>query len=122
MAVGIFIGFDKQLEEREFNELADYQAAVDGYIEAVGLFDDGTTMFVNEEYLLHMEAKHFNSIASDVAGLGGRPDLMLQQPILGNVVVVGGPDDEGETTDVTDKARRAIAKVAGEAGGTWTSV
>ena len=110
---GIAIYPDKRVEEVEVAELGDYQAIVDGYIEAVNL-KSGDTMYVNEEYWYKFTPEDRNSIAMDVAGLGGRPDLMLNG-ILGPVVVLGPIDDEGYDTDITDQARRWIERVRREA-------
>ena len=44
----------------------------------------------------------------------------LFDPILGPVLIVGPVDIIGDTTDVTDKARRVVKKVAREAGATMT--
>jgi len=114
MAKGIFIGSDKTLRVQDFDYSA-LSAAVEGLIEPIEL-SDGSTMYVNEEYLYTFGADRFNSIAGDVCGLGGQPHFMLRQPILGNVVVVGPLDDEGDDTDVTDAARGWIVRVAREAG------
>lgn len=110
---GIAIYPDKRVEEVEVFLLEDYQAIVNGYIEAVGL-KSGDTMYVNEEYWYRFGPTDLNSIAMDVAGLGGRPDLMLNG-ILGPVVVLGPLDDEGNDTDISDQARRWIKRVAREA-------
>lgn len=108
----IVITSDKVVSEREIEGLAAMQAIVEGLIEPVDL-SDGSTMFVNEEFA-YMPNLRFNSIASDVAGLGGRGDLMIRG-IAGNVFIAGPPDDDGNTTDVTDKARRWVRRVAREA-------
>jgi hypothetical protein len=114
MTKAIAIYPDKRVEEIEVSELADYQAIVLGLIEAVGLAD-GSTMYVNEEFLLgQFGPEDFNSIASDVCGLAGRPDLMLSG-ILGPVLVTGPIDDEGYDTDITEMARRWIHRVRREA-------
>lgn len=64
MVSGIVIpaAAESSLEEREFANLEDYQAAVGGWIEAVDLPSFGVTICVNEEGLLrHLP---FNSRAS----------------------------------------------------------
>ena len=110
----IQITSDKQTNELTVSEYQDYNDAVEGWIEAVDLPRIDAVMWVNEEFLLIFGAERFNSIASDVCGLGGRPDLMLHG-VLGNVLVTGPTDGAGESTDITDKARRAIERVAREA-------
>lgn len=111
---GIIIRADKTLTDVEVGDLASYQAAVEGNIEAVTL-SDGTTMYVNEEYRYQFGPEAFNSVASDVCGLGGRLDIMLHGGILGPVLVVGPVDDDGYDTDITDRARRWIRRVHREA-------
>lgn len=110
---------DKRVIDRTIDGLADMQAIVEGYIEPVRL-SDGSTLWVNEEFRLgQFGPGDFNSVASDVAGLGGRPDLMLTG-ILGNTFLTGPTDPEGNGTDVTDTARRWVERVGNEAGATWT--
>lgn len=108
---GLVITTDKVVTDRDFASLKDFQKVVEGYIEPVTL-RDGSTMYVNEEFLYANVA--FNSIASDVCGLGGLPHLMLSG-IKGNVVIVGPVDNEGWDTDVTEQARRWVRRVAREA-------
>lgn len=115
---GLVIRPDKTITDTTFSSLSDYQTAIGGYIEAVVL-RDGTTMFVDEEFLLKgYGPEDLNSIATDVAGLGGRPDLLLSG-ILGPVVVVGPVDNQGNETDITPQARRWIERVMREAGGRY---
>lgn len=110
---GIAIYPDKRVEEVTIGSYKDYQQIVQGYIEPVTL-SDGSTMYVNEEFLYSFGPDAFNSIASDVAGLGGRQDLMLTG-ILGPVVIVGPLSRSGYSTDVTDTARRWVQRVKREA-------
>jgi hypothetical protein len=118
---GIKITTDKKLSNVVIHSLADYQAIVGGYIEAVDLHPaqgrpagaDGSTIFVNEEGKIH--GLEFNSIASDLA----LPWLMPWDSIVGDVVVVGPVDGRGEMTDVTEWAARRVRLVASEAGGEW---
>lgn len=98
--------------ESEISSLNDAQGIVGGLIEAVDL--KFGTMYVNEEYLYRYGPTDYNGIASDVAGLGGRPDLMLTG-ILGPVYITGPVDREGWDTDVTVTARQAVRRVAREA-------
>lgn len=113
MTKGIYISPDKAVEERDFSGLKSLQEAVKGYIEAVTL-SDGSVMWVNEEYWYSFGPEDFNSIAGDVAGLGGRPDLMLSG-ILGPVVIQGPADHDGNTLGPTDLARRWVHRVRREA-------
>jgi hypothetical protein len=111
---GIAIYPDKRVAEVELSDLADYQGIVEGWIEAVTLVD-GSTLYCNEEYRYKFGPHEVNWIASDVASLGGRPHFLFD-PILGPVVIVGPPDDEGYDTDITDDARRWVRRVGREAG------
>lgn len=111
---------DKRVIDRTIDGLADMQAIVGGYIEAVRL-SDGSTLWVNEEFRLgQFGPDDFNSVASDVAGLGGRPDLLLGG-ILGDTFLTGPTDAEGNETDYTDTARRWVERVGREAGVVWTA-
>lgn len=123
----IVINHDKQLAVKELPDLTAMQAVVGGLIEAVdlrfrgrGSDSEAATMWVNEEYLIHFGPTEFNSIASDVCGLGGRPDFMFRIPILGNAFLTGGTDVEGNTLDVGVRGERAVRRVAREAGGVWS--
>lgn len=98
MVKGIFVPVDESepLEQREFATLEDYQAAVDGWIEAVDVPSLGITMYVNEEGVL----RHllFNSRASFLwwFHVPGAHQAML----VGNAVIVGALNENGDSTDV----------------------
>lgn len=112
--LGIVIRPDKTVEEVAIRGYSDLQDAVQGLIEPVTL-RDGSTMYVNEEFRLgQFGPEDFNSIASDLAGLGGRVDLLILG-ILGPVVVVGPVNAVGEDTDITTQARKWIKRVHAEA-------
>jgi hypothetical protein len=108
--VGLRITADGGLSEIKLKELEDYQQAVGGLIEPVTL-KDGGTMYVNEEFLYNGSGP--NWFASDVAGVGGCPQFLLN-PIRGDVVLVGPVDDEGYDTDVQDSTRAMVQRVATE--------
>lgn len=116
--IGIIINPDKTLEERDFTSLKAKQEVVKGLIEPISLTGDHT-LWINEEFRYLFNNTDFNSIATDVCGLAGRPDIMLRDPILGPVILVGPPDHKGNDTDVTDEARNWVRRVAREAGGKW---
>jgi len=101
MVKGIYIPADdsEALEIRELEKLEDYQAAVDGWIEAVDVPSLGVTIYVNEEGLLrHLP---FNPRASFLwwYHVPGAHQAML----VGDVVIVGPPDDNGDGTDVPEE-------------------
>lgn len=98
MVKGIYVPVDEteSLEQREFATLDDYQVAVDGWIEAVDVPGLGITVYVNEEGLLrHLP---FNSRVSFLwwYHVPGAHQAML----VGNAVIVGLPDENGDSTDV----------------------
>jgi len=113
MTRAIAIYPDKRVLDVEVDGLDDMQALVEGKIQPVDLTFG--SMYVNDEYLFQFTADDFNSIGSDVAGLGGRADLMLSG-IRGPVFLVGPVDSNGYETDVTDDGRKAVRKVGLEAG------
>lgn len=102
---------DNRVVEQTVDSLGDLQEIVGGLIQPVDLAD-GSTMYVNEEFLYTFGPEDSNWIASDVAGIfGGRYDLMLTG-IRGPVVVVGPVDKDGYHIDVTEQARRKIRRSA----------
>ncbi len=108
---GLAIYPDRGYEEVEVKELDDYQGIVGGMIEAVELIG-GSTMYVNEEFLLGQfgPADH-NVLASRVAELGGRPDLNGVPGILGPVLLVGPVDGDGNDTDLGVRMREMVMAV-----------
>ena len=98
MVKGIYVPVDETepLEQREFATLDDYQTAVDGWIEAVEIPSLGITIYVNEEGLLRRLP--FNPRASFLwwFHVPGAHQAML----VGNAVIVGALDENGESTDV----------------------
>lgn len=98
MSKGIYVPVDETepLEQREFATLDDYQTAVDGWIEAVEIPSLGITIYVNEEGLLR--SLPFNPRASFLwwFHVPGAHQAML----VGNAVIVGALDENGESTDV----------------------
>lgn len=98
MVKGIYVPIDESepLELREFATFDDCQAAVDGWIEAVDVPSLGVTIYVNEEGLLrHLP---FNPRASFLwwFHVPGAHQAM----IVGNAVIVGLPDENGDSTDM----------------------
>lgn len=108
----LVIGRNKTVTETDLQDYPAMRDAVGGLIEPVDLTFG--TLWVNEEFLYSFGPEDFNSISSDVCGLGGRADLMLTG-ILGDCFLTGGTDDQGETLDVTEAGRRAVQRVAREA-------
>lgn len=107
MVRGIYVPSDvnARLAARELNNLKDYQQAVDGWIEAVDVPDLGVTIYVNEEGLLrHFD---FNSRAT-FRWWHYVPAARQQAMLVGNAVIVGMPDKNGESTDVPEAAFRLL--------------
>lgn len=91
---------DNRVEvEQDTNEFVSYATlsnAVGGYIEAVSL-PNGLTLWVNEEGKLN--GLPVNEYATRLfTSAFGAVDI-----IVGNAIVTGGADDEGETLGLTDK-------------------
>ncbi|WP_301540648.1 DUF3846 domain-containing protein [Glutamicibacter halophytocola] len=109
MVKGIYIPVDESLpiELREFNGLEDYMNAVDGLIEAVDIDRPDATMFVNEEGKIHgLDVNRRACLLlwvhnSRYRGLGS---------IEGNVVLVGQPDDEGNTLSVPEELEALLLR------------
>mgnify|MGYP003110851895 CR=1 FL=1 len=87
----VVVNADTSIEVKHVHDgLEDYQAIVDGYIEAVDFTWNGRRMsaYINEEGLIH--GLPINPMLSLITGV----------PVLcGNGVIVGAPDSEGNTTD-----------------------
>lgn len=112
---GIKITSNGQVSVLEDMKYEDMSEAVEGWIECVHLPNINADLWVNEEFTYKFGPERINTFAMDLCGLGGRVDLLLSG-ILGNVLVSGPVDDEGNTTDVTEEARRAIHRIAIERG------
>lgn len=99
MVKGIVVPHDGEasLELREFSEFGDYQQVVGGWIEAVSIPSLGVTVYVNEEGLL----QHL-PLNSRVTFLWWFhvPESRQRAMLVGNAVIVGAPDADGNTTDV----------------------
>ncbi len=99
MVSGLIIPADgeRPIEEREFAQLEDYQAAVGGWIEAVDLPSIGVTIYVNEGGLIRQLP--FNSRASFLWWYHV-PEARQKAMLVGDAVMVGMPDRRGDSTDL----------------------
>ena len=101
MPWGIFIPADEAapLEFRLFGQYTDYQEAVGGTFQSINLGAYDATYFVNEEGKnIHLP---LNRRATLALWLHNRA-FMNADVIAGDIVIVGPPDDEGDTQDVPD--------------------
>ena len=107
VTAGILVPSDTaaSLELRKFDGLADYQAAVGGWVEAVTIPSLGITIYVNEEGL----PKHlpFNARATFLWA-HHVPEVRLNAMVVGDAVIVGLPNEAGEDTDVPERVRELL--------------
>jgi len=101
MVKGLVVPVDPELpmEVREFQKLEDYQSVVGGWIEAVDVPPLGITMYVNEEGLLRKLP--FNSRATFLWWYEV-PRVRHQAKLVGDAVLVGLPDPDGESTSIPE--------------------
>ena len=101
---GLFISTTGNAVKATFDDLADYQQAVGGYIEAVDIKVAGheATIYLNEE------GKMFDlPLNRSVTRLAtGR--IFEGDYIAGDVVIVGGVDSEGDTLSLHPDAQAFI--------------
>lgn len=101
MPRGIIIPANESLpcEVREFDGLADYQEAVGGFIEPVDLPRIEATLYVNEEGVIR--DLPFN-VRATVMRWFWMPDTPARSTTVGDAVLIGLPDEEGDTTDIPE--------------------
>jgi hypothetical protein len=84
---------------REFECLEDYQSAVGGYIQPLDIERLGLTIYINEEgRLQHLEP---NPRATYLWWYHA-PESRQAAVLVGDAVLIGQPDAEGESTDLPD--------------------
>lgn len=102
MAKGIRITWDGFYSDFEYSTIHELQDGVGGYFEAINLISiDGErmgTMWVNE-----MGHGLINTPASAISFIFGGAST-----ILGNVVVMGATDEDGNDTDINEGVRQII--------------
>ena len=89
MAQGIIIRTNGTVEGQDFNGLSDYQSVVGGLITSIFAVNGDIEGYANDEGLLL--GLPLNPVAS----------ILFGQYLVGNVVIIGAPDDEGKDTDAT---------------------
>lgn len=113
--VGIIIRADKTVSFRTVESLRDMQMIVGGLIEPITL-SEGSSMYVNEEGIIH--GLPFNSIASDLLIMHARGtwhSAVGLPEVLGDVIVVGPLDGDGNDTHVTPQVHKQVRKIGVEA-------
>lgn len=107
---GVVIRPDCTYDEVILNDLTDYQKAVDGFIEAVHLYNyDGEEVacgYVNENGL--GKRLPLNPLGSAISFLFGNTPYLA-----GNVVIVGKSDDNGNDTDIPEFLFKLTENVCG---------
>ena len=101
MPTGIYFPVDDEqaVSWQEYETLQDYQSAVGGYIEAIGVGLEGMSFFAHDEAkLIGLEV---NRRATLFWWLH-MPPARHRDFLSGNVVLVGPTDQDGETLDVPD--------------------
>ena len=101
MTEGIYLPADElaPLEVREFADFIDYQAAVGGLFDVVDLPDLAATIYVNDEGLFI--GLPMNARATYLWWLCV-PAALNNAFLVGDAVIIGMPDDEGNDTNLPD--------------------
>jgi hypothetical protein len=111
MPKGAVLYPDGTYEEKDFNGLKDMQGAVNGLIEIVHMYDyygdEVLTGYVNEEGILL--GLPLNTVASALSFMFGNNPMML-----GNMIVLGKDDGEGNDTDIPQDILAFIKKVCAD--------
>jgi hypothetical protein len=99
MAIGIVIPVDQAqpMRAQVFVALADYTAAVDGWIEAVEIPSLDVLLYVDEEGLVRR--RRFNPRASALWSMHV-PGVSSEASLFGDAVLVGIPNSSGDEVDV----------------------
>lgn len=107
MVTGVIIpaDIDSALRVQEFHDLRDYQTAVGGLIEAIDLDNPPMSLFANDEAKLI--GLPINQRASALWWLHV-PAVYGIDFLSGDVVLIGRPDEEGETQSAPDEFVRLL--------------
>lgn len=102
MVKGLLVPVDPTapIETRELIQLDDYRAAVGGRIEPVDVPPLGTTIYVNEEGLIRQMP--LNPRATFLWWFYV-PAARQKAMLVGDALLVGMPDQRGDSTDVPDE-------------------
>lgn len=77
-----------------------FRKIIGGYLEVIQLPVAQLCAFIDEEGKIH--GKQFNPVASMMALAGGFPFNNFDMGIVGTMIVVGRPDENGEETSIPD--------------------
>lgn len=106
---GVIIKPDGTHVEKVFKQLTDYQDAINGYIEAVRLYDyngvEVACAYVDDEGLL--KQLPLNPMGSAISFLFGNTPYLA-----GNVVIVGKADNQGYDTDIPEYLSTLIKNIS----------
>lgn len=92
--------------EAELPGYEELSAAVGGYIEVIN-FGDGHTAWLNEEGKLSNPPLPYNRRATELC-FKREVGLHDDDYIVGNLVVCGGTDDEGDNTDIDPELAKEL--------------
>jgi hypothetical protein len=111
MPKGVVLFTDGTFEEREFKQLSDMQAAVEGLIEPISMHDfygAGVCQgYINEEGW--QKELGMNTVASALSFMFGNAPMLV-----GNMIVLGVSDEEGNDTDIPEDILAFIKHVCGD--------
>jgi hypothetical protein len=106
---GVVIKPDGSHTDKVFKQLTDYQDAVNGYIEAVRLYDynglEVACAYVDEEGLL--KQLPLNPMGGALSFLFGNNPYLC-----GNMIIVGKCDDDGYDTDIPEYISTLIKNIS----------
>ena len=107
MTKGIYLPADESapLEVRDFADFTDYQTVVGGIFDSVDLPDLTATVYVNDEGLVI--GLPMNPRATYLWWLCV-PAARDREFLVGNAVIIGMPDEEGNDTNIPDDLLHAL--------------
>ena len=111
MPWGILIPADEEtpVEFRLFNDTTDYQRAVGGWFEVIDTTAPEASFFVNEEGKIHHMP--LNRRATLALWIHHR-SMHRREALNGDAVLIGLPDEEGQTQDVPEELVQLLLRTA----------
>lgn len=109
MPWGIVIPADEAapLEFRLFGQVTEYQEAVEGWFQCIDIEEPAATFFVNEEGKVH--DLPLNRRATLMWWVHS-PAARRADAFMGNVILLGRPDEDGDTQDVPSELVKLLLK------------